>query len=249
MCWVCIIPVLLVVLFLVAFYWTVRSQVGHKLALERLPLLFVLVVAALGIGAMLPLLPADRRDYAFSGSYLLFSLWLWVFLAVSVKRAAPGGEMLLDIGRPPASLAHAIIGGGGTLVGGVLLIMQGVSVWKGATTTGIRDVAFVAFVFSLSMYVLFLGLSRWAIKERGIMLYGRVLRWERIQGFEWDAENPCMLVLNVKRRLPWWRSGYVRVPADKRDAVNEVLQRKLSAGSPPVGAGSPGLPSRCAFKE
>jgi hypothetical protein len=169
---------------------------------------------------------------------MLFCVWLWIHLAVCLKRVAAAGEVLLEIGRPPSGLYMVIVGGGGVLVACIVLLSEAIAVWRGTATTRVtRDIPFFFFVLSMSACVVLLGACKRSIRERGIIISGQLLRWEKIQGFEWDRENPCMLVLDVKRRFPWWRSIHVPVPADKRDAVNELLQRKLSASSQSGGAG------------
>ncbi|MBM4050245.1 MAG: hypothetical protein FJ279_34550 [Planctomycetes bacterium] len=244
--WLWMLPALFLLLFFVSGYVVARSQIGHRAAIRRLPILFVLVAAALGTAAVLRRLPIGWRDHAWSAFFVIFCVWLLIHMSVCLNRVAGAGGVLVDIGRPPCGLAMATIGAGCALLAALGTLVEAVT---RSDAVQLHNIARGIFWLSMGVYILFLWASKRSIRERGMIVYGQLMKWEKIQGFEWDAEDPCMLVLNVKRRLPWWRSGYVRVPADKRDAVNEVLQRKLSAGSPPVGAGSPGLPSRCAFKE
>ena len=69
------------------------------------------------------------------------------------------------------------------------------------------------------------------------MVYGQLLPWEKIEDFHWEIGKPSTLALSVKRRFPWWRTVYVRIPTEKQEAATEILGRNLS---PNIEGGSAG---------
>ena len=60
------------------------------------------------------------------------------------------------------------------------------------------------------------------------MVYGQILKWEKIQGFHWDKDKPCTLALKVKRPFSWGRTLHVPVLLDRREAATEILECNLS---------------------
>lgn len=218
-----------IVIFFAISYAIVACQLGHRVALRRVPILFACLAAALvGIFAVLRLLPSEWEDYAWSGFLLLFSLSMWVYLVISLIRSSQAGDTLLEIGRPRGALVIGIVGTGCALWVGVYSILQVIAAHKAESISQIRHLSRSLFWVTLSAHLLLVWLSKWSIRERGIMVYGQILKWEKIQGFHWDKDKPCTLALKVKRRFLWWRTLYVPVPLDRREAATEILECNLS---------------------
>ena len=108
-------------LILAVAYAVASYQVGHKVAAKQLPVVFVCLAAGIGIFfALSRLVPTEWKDHAWSGLYLVFSLSIWVLLAISLKRAAQAGDILLEIGRPRGGLVIGIV----ALLAGIAPIVQ-----------------------------------------------------------------------------------------------------------------------------
>ena len=103
--------------------------------------------------------------------------------------------------------------------------------------TQLRYLSGGLFWLSFCLYVSFLWLKKWSIRERGIMAYGQLLPWEMIEDFHWEKRKPSILALSVKRRFGWWRTAYLRIPTEKQKAATEILERKLL---PNIEGGSAG---------
>ena len=229
---------ILLALILAVAYAVASYQVGHKVAAKRLPIVFVCLAAGIGIFfALFRLVPTEWKDHAWSGYLLLFSFATWVFLAILIRRSAQAGDILLEIGRPRGGLVIGIVAAGGVLLAGIASIVQAMADSKADAASQIRHISEGLFYLSLAIYLLFLWLSKWSIRERGIMLYGQLLTWEKIKAFQWDQDKPTTLALSVKRRFPWWRTVYVRIPTEKQEAVTEILGRNIS---PNIEGGSAG---------
>ncbi len=213
-------------------YAIVAYQFGHRVALKRIPILFTcMAVALVGVFAVHRLLPSGWEDYAWSGFFLLFSLSTWVYLGISLIRSSQAGDTLVEIGRPRGALIIGIAGTGCALWVGVHSILQVIAADKAESLSQIRQLSSGLFWISFCPYLLFVWLTKWSIRERGIMVYGQIFKWEKIQGFHWDKDKPCTLDLKVKRRFPWWRTLHVPVPLDRREAATEILECNLLENS------------------
>lgn len=217
-----------IVIFFAISYAIVACQLGHRVALRRVPILFACLAAALvGIFAVHRLLPSEWEDYAWSGFLLLFSFYMGIYLAVSLKRRAQAGDTLLEIGRPRGGLVIGVVGTSCGLFVGASSILKAITDGQPEIARQIRDISSGLFWVTLSALILLVWLSKGSIRERGIMVNGQILKWEKIQGFHWDKDKPCTLALKVKRRFLWWRTLYVPVPLDRREAATEILECNL----------------------
>ncbi len=217
------------ILIFVASYVLVRYQVGHKVAAKRLPIVFVLMAAGMiGIFALFRLVPTEWKDHTWSGYALLLSFAIWVFLAILIRRAAQAGDILLEFGRPRGGLVIGIVGAGGGLLAGIASIVQAIVDSNAGAATQLRHLSWGLNWLSLAVFILFSWLSKWSIRERGIMFYGQLLTWEKIKAFQWDQDKPTTLALSVKRRFGWWQTVYIRIPTEKQEAATEILGRNLS---------------------
>jgi hypothetical protein len=225
---ICAIPVLI---FLGVCYAIAAWQLGHKVALKRLPILLLCLAAALGFVVLLSLLPSEWQDYALSGFLLMFSFYMGLYLAISLKRRAQAGETLLEIGRPRGALVIGVVGAGCGLLVGAFSILKAITDGQPEIATQIRDISSALFWISLAGFLALFWLSKWSIREAGIIVYGVILKWGKIEGFHWDEDKRSILALKVRRRFPWWPTVKVPVPSEKQEAVTDILQRHISANS------------------
>ena len=225
---ICAIPV---VTFLAVCYAIVAWQLGHKVALKRLPILLACLAIAWAFIVLLSLLPSEWQDYALSGFCLMFSFYHGIYLAISLKRRAKAGDTLLEIGRPRGGLVIGVVGTGCGLLAGVFSILQAITDGQSEAATQIKDISSGLFWISLAGLLALFWLSKCSIREAGIIFYGVILKWGRIEGFHWDKDKHSTLALKVRRRFPWWRTVNVPVPSEKQEAVTEILQRHISANN------------------
>lgn len=147
-----------------------------------------------------------------------------------MRRAAQAGDILLEIGRPRGRLIIFIVAAGIVSLGvGITSIIQVIADSNTEAVTQLRHISDALFYLSLGICLLFWGLSKGAIRESGIIVYSQLLKWDKIESFQWVKNKPTTLALSVKRRFPWGRTVYVRFPSDKQKAATEILERNLSA--------------------
>ena len=213
----------LVIAYLIASY-----QVGHRIALKGMRNVLVCLAAGYGIFAFLRLFPSEWEDHALSGFFLFSSLSIWVFLTICLRRIARAGDILLEIGRPRGGLVFGVVGTGVAILAGVLSILQAIGDGTAEAATQIRYVSFGLFYFALGTSLFFSGFIKSSIREHGIVVHGQILKWAKIEGFQWDTDHPSTLALRVKRRFPLWRTLHLPVPSDKQAAATEILESSLS---------------------
>lgn len=222
-----------ILIFIIVCYAIVAFQFGHKVALRRIPIIFVCLALGIGLVALARLVPRQKQDYVWSGFLIIFSLYMWANIASFYVRAKKAGKILLNIGRPRGGLVLGIMGTICALFAGGNLIIQSLSSENIETAQQVRNISFGLFCFTLGAHLFTFWIYKWSIRERGILAYGRIIKWAKITGFNWDTAKENTLVLKVKRFLPLslWQSTYVTVPDDKKDTLTEILNSNVNNNS------------------
>lgn len=97
------------------------------------------------------------------------------------------------------------------------------------------------FLFTSSFAALWFinAYGRLQILENGIWQYAGLLKWDRIESYEWQGEENRTLILKTNTKLPFWGKGALPVPLEHRDAVDDLLQKNVSMSHT---GDEPGLP-------
>lgn len=219
-----------ILIFIIVCYAIVAFQFGHKVALRRIPIIFVCLALAIGLIVLLHQIPSQSQDYALSGFFIVFSLFLWIYIAVFYVLAKQAGRILLDIGRPRGGIVIGIVGMVCAIFAGGSFIIKPFTSGDIEAVQQVRNVSLGLFCLTLGAQIFTFWIFKWSIREQGIIVYGRIIKWSKITGFHWDTAKEHTLVLKVKRFLPfslWW-STYVTVPDDKKDTLTEILNSNLN---------------------
>jgi len=219
-----------ILIFILVCFALVAFQFGHKIALRRIPILLVCLALGIGLVALARLVPRQWQDYVLPGFYIIFSLFLWIYIAVFYKQAKQAGRILLEINRPRGGIVIGIIGTVCAVFVGGGLIIQSLASEEIETAQHFSNISFGLFWLTLGVHLFTFWIYKWSIRERGIIAYGRIIKWAKITGFNWDTAKENTLVLKVKRFLPLslWQSTYVTVPDDKKDTLIEILNSNLN---------------------
>ena len=191
-----------IIIIIIVCYAIVAFQFGHKVALRRIPIIFVCLALGIGLVALARLVPRQKQDYVWSGFLIIFSLYMWANIAYFCVRAKQAGRILLEVGRPRGGLVLGIIGTICAVFAGSNLIIQSLSSKSIETAQQVRNISFGLFCFTLGAYVFTIWLLSWSIRERGIIAYGRIIKWANIKEYHWDTARENTLVLKIKRFLP-----------------------------------------------
>lgn len=219
-----------ILIFFVVCYAVVAFQFGHKVAIKRIPILLICIALAIGLVALKRLVPPKQQDYVWSGFFIIFCLFVWAGIASFFVRAKKAGKVLLKLGRPRFGMVLGIIGMACAVFAGGNLIIKMFSFEQIEIAQQIRNISLGLFCFTLGAHIFTIWILTWSIRESGIIVYGRIIKWVNIEGFEWGAAKKNTLILKVKRFLPfslWW-STYVTIPDDKKEALTEILNSNIN---------------------
>jgi hypothetical protein len=167
-----------------------------------------------------------------SGDSLFFS---WVIMGVATyilviiswfRNRSKAGKILLDLIPYPNKTFSLIMG--------VLFIILGFSgiysfMWKDSEYSRL-----ISSIIGLCVgtYQIFMSFSHIRVHENGILAYVDLVKWEKIESFEWISGNKQAhtLKLKYKGRLPgFMREGALPVPVEKKPELETILEKYLSA--------------------
>ena len=220
-----VILVILVILGLMAIglgigYRARRREVGSKAAARdfRQGIGFMGVIILIGVGVYLFLPGIWRWE---TGSILMIVL-VCAFIFTWLRHKKQAGSVLVDLGR--TKLQKGLLFGGGCFV--VSSIGSVVTSFLDAEgVLGIKEVSF-GLLWLFSGVVMFLqGLSHLEIRKGGIFYLGNFFKWEKIESHVWEGENGLTLTLLVRKLLPFGRTLSLPIPANHKEAVENLLER------------------------
>ncbi len=140
------------------------------------------------------------------------------FLAGGIYGRATAGPVLLDCGPHPTRWLFFI-----NAV--VFLFMGGMGWYTGKSSAVALGVSGPVFLVSCAAFWLVAAAGRLQIRKNGIWQYWGLLRWGRIDSYEW-AEDATLLV--KARGLLALSRGALPVPPEHRRAVAELLAKHCS---------------------
>ena len=142
---------------------------------------------------------------------LIFSVFVlsWLY----GKKTA--GSVLLDCGPRPCRNLF--------LVNAVVFLLLGAS--GGHTCLAGKCDRFgiwgVLFGVTFSIYWIIMFFGRLQICERGIWQYACLLKWEKLQSYEWEGDT---LNIQVKAKFLFLGKGVLPVPPEQKTAVDDLLR-------------------------
>ena len=83
---------------------------------------------------------------------------------------------------------------------------------------------------SVAIYYLLMAFGRLQVRDKGILVYADLIRWERIESFDWVYGNEKMYTLKFKlagRSPSFLRNGALSIPVEKKNELEEILKYHL----------------------
>lgn len=111
---------------------------------------------------------------------------------------------------------------------GVIILIGTLWIRLSDATWSFSDIVWGIFMSSVCGGLLFIGLTRIQITERGLFWIG-LLKWEIIARYSWKGD---MLTLVLKKRYWLQKEARLAILPYCKDSVNKVLDRKLQPTSP-----------------
>jgi hypothetical protein len=130
-----------------------------------------------------------------------------------------GGTILLDCGPHPMKWF--------LLPAAVFVFLSGLGLGVTELFHGARGLTMVAAVLyiMLAIWNLLQALSRVQVREKGIWHHGGLLRWEKIESYEWRDVFGCTLRCEYKARLPIFAKAALFVPKECKTQFDELLKK------------------------
>jgi len=203
---------------LVVGYWQRRKELGRGFASKQMfpHTVFVIICVCLGF-ALFKLVPDTRLLLILGGGCT--AAINGVFLIRWSYREQWVGPLLLDISRPRHWTAYIWVS---TLAGALLLqaILHRTAAWT-IYAAGME-------LFAVRFFTLW---GRAEIHQRGILYYGGLLRWPRIDAYAWEHAGAGLVVLKLRKKgLAWFFPAQIVLPADQKGAAAAILTSSFPVG-------------------
>ena len=139
------------------------------------------------------------------------------------------GQVLLEVIPHPRKTM--------SLISGILFLLLGL---LGASDLVYSDSEY-AWRFSsliglvVGIYQIVISFSHIRVHENGIMAYRTLLRWKKIESFQWVSGNEQMDTLKLRYKGIWpgfLREGALPIPLEKRPELEPILEKHLSGTLP-----------------
>lgn len=197
----------------------VRRQGGRNALVCGVGVLGVWGLLALGIWGIFK---QPLRDSFVLGFGVLWVLIFVAFIFGWLHAKSVAGSVLLDCGPHPTKsmfLFNAVI---------FLLLFGGGGFARLVQEFDSFGIAGVLFGISFSVYWLVMALGRLQIRDNGIWQYWGLLKWDKLQHYQWEGDS---LLLQAKTRFPFLGRGALPVPAEHKRSIEEFLRKHCPAAS------------------
>ena len=155
-----------------------------------------------------------------SGAIAFAIFWVAVFAAfVSSFLIGRGkrGAILLDCGHHPTRVLF--------LFNAAIFAFLGLTGGFASNTFDTHGTASALFGITFSVYWVLMSFGRLQIVESGIWQYWGLLKWQKLESYEWQGDGTPTLMLQTKTRLSFLGRGALSVPAEHKEAVSILLEK------------------------
>ena len=166
-----------------------------------------------------------QNSLVIAGGIILVPTYIWMIIAwLQARKKA--GKILLDLTVISLETLY--------LISGILLIASGLFggysfIWKNSQYSWLISSLIGLYMGAGMIFVGFVG-TKVQVHERGIMAFGSLLKWEKIESFEWISSNEKTYTakLKLRNRPPKsTRDGILIVPIEKKLALETILEQYL----------------------
>ena len=210
---------------LLGSYWLRRSEVGRDAASRplfshavRLMIPFAVVIAASRFTHYSRQLPTL--------ALLAMTVLCGTILAGWPLRGRWSGPLLLDLRRAKPRAAYIWVSIVSTAL--VVYITITIAEFRLHKHLDVYPLVFTTGMGLFAAYSFFLW-GRVELRQRGMVHYGRLIRWSNIEAYTWEPAEGDLVVLkvHVKRLLPFYRERII-LPAKHKTTTEAILSRQLA---------------------
>lgn len=154
---------------------------------------------------------------------------LWVFILVAfvggwLHGKSKAGRLVLDCGQHPTKGLFLVQAAIWTIVAALLPVVNVGEPFLGKNDLQIRILVALALAPS-GFFWFIMAFGRLQILENGIWQYVGLLKWDRIESYDWQGEEKRTLMIKARTKLPFLGRGAMPFPLEHRDAVDELLRK------------------------
>ena len=169
-------------------------------------------------------------------SYFVLTI---VFFAVSycvllyTREAA--GRTVLDLGPSPYRKGFLWSGACFLFLVVFRLFIVGIKVIEGRNINiDVVDMLSLIMMTVSAVFLLTFALDRQQIREKGIWFLGGLIKWDKIDSYDWDedfllVQKKVRFLVQKKVRFPFGAKVRIRVPPEHKDSVEELLKEHCSS--------------------
>lgn len=176
----------------------------------------VAVVAVLGL-LVAGIWAIFNRSFASSAIIAFGVFWIFIFTAFVASwlhGKATSGSLLLDCGPHPQKKLFLL------QAAFFLLFFGGGGLARFLTKSDVAGIANMLFGISVAIYWVMMSAGRVQVRENGIWQFWSLLKWNKIQSYEWQNDA---LLLQAKTRFPFLGKGAVQVPDEHKSSLDTFL--------------------------
>jgi hypothetical protein len=174
----------------------------------------IIGIMAFGVSALTGRTFRDSAVIAFGIFWIgIFVAFVSTFLIGRRKR----GEVLLDCGHHPTRALF--------LLNAAIFAFLGLGGGFASNTLDSLGIASALFGITFSAYWVLLACGRLQIVENGIWQYWSLLKWQKLQSYEWQGNSRPTLMLQTKTKLPFLGRGALPIPAEHKEAFSKLLEQ------------------------
>ena len=194
---------------------SVAWQRGFKNAIIcGIGVLCVIGILTFGISALTGRTLRDSRAIALVVFWVAISAaFVSTFLIGRWKR----GAILLDCGHHPTRALF--------LFNAALFAFLGLGGGYASYTFDTLGIASSLFGITFSLYWVLLSFGRLQIFENGIWQYWSLLKWQKLESYEWHGDTNPTLILQTKTKLRILGRGALPIPVEHKEAVSILLDQ------------------------
>lgn len=203
-------------------YWTFRHQYGPSIARGFFPqqlASLTLMMIVINLNSFASGLAWDLPKAAL---WVVSTILLWSGFTALALRKPETGEVLLDMGRLNEGQKWFLLVFG--VLGTLMLFLSLIQSTEKATALSFG-------ILSWSFVIVYALMSRKStlLTEKGVRTGYTGFRWEQIKDYIWtnDSKGREYLFFKLKDRLPLMDVMLLRIPAEHRQQVNDVVNQQM----------------------
>jgi len=183
----------------------------------------VLVTAGITL-AIRHLLEWPLGQSVFAALGLLSAFFFVVFFGAWFRSRSIAGPVVLDCGEHPTKglfLFNAIMWS----IFAVFAVVPVLVAAFGGKNGLLNPILIALWLTAFALYWFIMAFGRLQILENGIWQYAELLRWDRIEAYDWQGDQNRTLMVRTKTKMPFFGRGALPVPLEHRNAVDDLLRK------------------------